>query len=227
MYKYVVDVQGKAVLKKSQSTCSKIMRELEVLLRQNYKINTQFFLVGSGGNNMVTQNESGEFDFDYNLNVYNGFQYKGNELKEDIRKAANEIMSNYNVKYSLNDVSDSTSALTTNKIRTINNNGLYSMDICIVTQDNDMVWHKLKHKKTGNIKNDEYFWNIIPDSEEYVNKSRIIKKKAGWWDKVREHYLKLKNDYLKSNDNDYPSFICYIQAVNDVYNEMEQKKLIK
>ena len=225
MYKYVVDVQGKEILKKSQSTCSKIMKELEVLLRRKYKINTQFFLVGSGGNNMVTQNESGEFDFDYNLKVFNGFQYKGNELKEDIRKAANEIMSNYNVKYSLNDVSDSTSALTTNKIRTINNNGLYSMDICIVAQDNDMRWHKLKHKKTGNIKNDEYFWNEIPDSSELSKRAKCLKgKRHNHWLEVRENYINRKNMYLSSRDKNHPSFICYIEAVNEVYYNYYNKK---
>ena len=32
-------------------------------------INTQFFLVGSGARNMVTQNGDGPIDFDYNLNI--------------------------------------------------------------------------------------------------------------------------------------------------------------
>ena len=35
---------------------------------------------------------------------------------------------------------------------------------------------------------------------------------------VREQYLALKNMYLSKNDINHPSFICYIEAVNNVYN---------
>ena len=31
-------------------------------------------------------------------------------------------------------------------------------------------------------------------------------------------YLNIKNRYLRQNDHDHPSFICYIEAVNNVYN---------
>lgn len=65
MYAYVED---KAFLKRAQNCCSELMHELEDELREK-GINSQFFLVGSGARNMVTQNEEEAIDFDYNLNI--------------------------------------------------------------------------------------------------------------------------------------------------------------
>ena len=35
---------------------------------------------------------------------------------------------------------------------------------------------------------------------------------------TREQYKRIKNKYLTSNDYNHSSFICYIEAVNNVYN---------
>ena len=43
-------------------------------------------------------------------------------------------------------------------------------------------------------------------------------KKCGKWELVREQYLRIKNRYLSANDQDHPSFVCYAEAVNNVYN---------
>ena len=221
MYHYVDD---KEFLRRAQSTCSSIMQELEELLRDDYGINTQFFLVGSRARNMVTQDANGPIDFDYNLNVFNGFDYDERKLKEDVRKAFNKVMRSYN----LGDVEDSTRSLTTVLINFKDTPDIqFSMDVCLVTKDSDDLWHRLKHEKTGYTYNDKYYWNKIPNSRNCSDKARLIKQHPGWWEVVREHYLDIKNKYLTSNDHDHPSVVCYFQAVNDVYNEMRQKKIIK
>ena len=38
---------------------------------------------------------------------------------------------------------------------------------------------------------------------------------------VRDKYLELKNMYLRRGDRDHPSFICYIEAVNNVYDRIK------
>lgn len=48
-------------------------------------------------------------------------------------------------------------------------------------------------------------------------KADYIKSK-GKWALVRKQYKKIKNKYLTSNDYNHSSFICYIEAVNNVYN---------
>ena len=84
-------------------------------------------------------------------------------------------------------------------------------------QDEDGRYHRLIHKKTGWVCKDEYYWNIAPHSRE-LRKKVVHIKECGKWELVRDQYLRLKNHYLTQNDHDHPSFICYIEAVNNVYN---------
>ena len=52
---------------------------------------------------------------------------------------------------------------------------------------------------------------------EYINRE-------GNWDMLAQEYLRLKNMYLRRNDNNHPSFICYIEAVNNVYDKLRKKR---
>ena len=70
---------------------------------------------------------------------------------------------------------------------------------------------------TGFTYRDEYYWNKAPHSAGIQKKAKYIKKR-GKWQLVRTQYLNIKNRYLRQNDHDHPSFICYIEAVNNVYN---------
>ncbi len=220
MFHYVED---KDFLKKAQGTCSEIMKELEDELRQEF-INTQFFLVGSGARNMVTQNEDGPIDFDYNLNILMCNDFTDcKALKELARKSFNKVLR----KNGLSDCDDSTSSLTTKPIYFTDDHSYeFSMDICIVTKDTRGLWNRLKHEKGSNSYYDRYYWNEAPSSKNYSKKADTIKSVPGWWEVVREHYLKIKNKYLTKNDYNHPSFVCYIEAINQVYNQMNQKGII-
>lgn len=221
MYYYVEDKQ---FLKRAQTDCAKMLNDLVVKLRAK-GINSQFFLVGSGGRNMVTQNENGPFDFDYNLNILSCPDWNNaKKIKETVRKCFNKLMSTNG----LDDVEDSTSSLSSKSIYFKNEpNKKFSIDLCIVRKNNGGKWERLIHEKTGYSYNDKYYWNIAPYSEQYNEKAKAIKEIPGWWEVVRGQYLKIKNHYLTSNDYNHPSFICYIEAVNNVYNQLRQKRIIK
>ena len=75
---------------------------------------------------------------------------------------------------------------------------------------------RLIHEKTGCVLDDRYYWNIAPYSAQIREKADFIKK-SGQWADVREQYLRLKNMYLSRIDRSHPSFVCYIEAVNNVY----------
>lgn len=77
-------------------------------------------------------------------------------------------------------------------------------------------WHKLIHEKTGRTIYDGYYWNQIPDSKQLEEKVYVIKLNH-LWDEVRSTYLEKKNMHLQRNDNTHPSFIIYIESVNQVY----------
>ena len=221
MYHYVED---KEFLRIAQSDSSRRLKKVENLLRDEYEVNSQIFLVGSGGRNMVTQNENQPIDFDYNLNIISCPDWNDAKgIKESVRKAMNRIMQ----EEGLRDVQDSTSSLTTYSMffnDDIDSN--WSIDLCIVKKNNQGEWERLIHEKTGFTCNDRYFWNTAPSSKEYSEKAKAIKSIPGWWNTVREKYLNIKNLYLTRNDRNHPSFICYIEAVNNVYNEMRQKRII-
>ena len=133
MYDFVED---KEFLKRAQNFCSKFMKKLEEELREK-DINTQFFLVGSGARNMVTQNADEPIDFDYNLNIIsvNGSNdiddWQEKEIKHSVIVAANKIMKSF----SLPDVDDSTSSITTN-FKEPNKRGM-SLDLFISMDSKD------------------------------------------------------------------------------------------
>lgn len=220
MYHYVED---KGFLKRAQKTCSGLMAELKDKLREN-GVNSQFFLVGSGARNMVTQNEQEPIDFDYNLSIISCEDINDcKAIKELVREAFNKVLRNNG----LNDCDDSTSSLTTKKIYFTDYSLVeFSIDVCIVTRDKNGNWFRLKHDKGYNSYYDKYYWNESSSSDKYSEKAKAIKSVPGWWEVVRKHYLDIKNDYLKKNDYNHPSFVCYIQAVNDVYNQMRQKRIL-
>ena len=43
---------------------------------------------------------------------------------------------------------------------------------------------------------------------------------------VIKEYIKIKNNYLAHNDHNHPSFVCYVEAVHNVYHHMKSKKLL-
>ena len=211
MYHFVID---KEFLKRVQSLCTNDLRELVKLLLDE-GISTQFILVGSGGRNMVTQNENEPIDLDYNLFIQkcddiNDCRY----LKETIRKNLNKIMR----RNGLSDVEDSTSALTSKCVYFKDMpNSQFSMDVCIVAKDRDGNWYRLIHEKTGYTYQDRYFWNQVPNSSKVSQKAKSLKAN-NLWEEVRQYYLDKKNLYLTMNDNNHPSFVCYIEAINAVYD---------
>lgn len=148
------------------------MHELEDELREN-GINSQFFLVGSGARNMVTQNEEEAIDFDYNLNIIACEDFHDcKAIKHEVILAFNRIMR----KNGLEDVDDSTSSITTKKIHFRDDPDIdFSMDVCIVTLETDGNWLRLIHEKGINSYYDRFYWNTAPNSKKYVDKAKAIK----------------------------------------------------
>ncbi|ATZ17782.1 hypothetical protein [Mesoplasma melaleucae] len=215
MYKFVDDTK---FLKESKSFCSKIISELVETLKDDYSINTKFCKIGSGAKNLITQNGSGDIDFDYNIEILHckDGNYKPKEIKEKIKKTFNKVLN----KNGLQDCKDSTSSLTVKNIKLdYKNKPYFSIDLGIIIEWDDGTVSRLIHKKTGNTNYDNWEWNTATRSLEKI-KNKIKKlKKDGCWEILRQTYLDKKNLYLKRNDFNHPSYICYIEAVNEVYNK--------
>ena len=226
--KYGVDTQNFAINRIPEGLASKEPKEIRAelsktrnamaeihshTLKEEYDIGASFYLVGSGARNLILQNANQPIDLDYNLEITRIDDWEDcKEIKECVRKAFNIVLR----EYGWSDCQDSTSSLTTEK-RHFNqgNSTEFSMDICIVCEDTDGNYHRLIHDKR--CFPNRYFWNQAPNSRNIREKAKYIKEK-GKWTLVREQYLKIKKQYLTSNDYNHSSFICYIEAVNNVYN---------
>lgn len=72
---------------------------------------------------------------------------------------------------------------------------------------------RLVHNKPWN----QYTWNEVPRSHQVKDRADDIKEE-GLWQEVRDKYLEKKNMYLSWQDHNHPSFVVYVEAVNEVYN---------
>lgn len=216
MYHYLDDKEFEG---KMRRLGGEIMQELCHILKEDYDIGATFYLVGSGKRKLITQNGEQPVDLDYNLEIlrcddFNDCRY----LKECARKAFNKALN----KEGLHDCEDSTSSLTTKPICFTNGNDTaFRFDICIIKQERDCQYSRLIHEKARTvISYDRYYWNIAPNSKQLKNKLNYIKGTDAWQE-VRERYLKKKNMYLTRNDHNHPSFICYIETINEVYDSLD------
>ncbi len=212
MFDYVRD---KEFLSRIRNLCGEIMQDFCHYLKEDYDIGAIFYLVGSGARKLIVQNASLPIDLDYNLEIVRCEDYEDcRTIKECARKSFNKALN----EHGWGDCDDSTSSLTTGKRHFVKGNATeFSMDVCIVCRDTEEHFYRLIHKKTGLTYCGRYYWNEAPHSAGIQEKAKYIKKK-GKWQLVRTQYLNIKNRYLQQNDYHHPSFICYIEAVNNVYN---------
>ena len=213
MYHYLDD---KEFLHKMRALSGGIMQLLCHYLKEDYDIGANFYLVGSGAKNLIMQNKNNPVDLDYNLEIVRCEDFEDcRYLKECARKTFNKCLREYD----LQDCEDSTSSLTSKRIYFYTGNSTkFSIDICITVRDTKDNYYRLIHEKTGWSYNDRYFWNMAPQSKQLKKKVAYIKE-HGRWELVKMQYLNIKNKYLAQNDLEHhPSFVCYVEAINNVYN---------
>ncbi len=210
-------IQDKEYLKRLKGTCNDIVNQLVQSINNDSVMTVKACLVGSGAKNLITQNEDEPIDLDYNLCIVNTESINirnGYEIKEYVRKQFNKVLSSNG----WDDCDDSTSVLTTGNYSFQNGNKTkFSIDIAITCKYLNN-WQRLIHQKTGFVNRDRYYWNEVQNSGRLEEKVRILKAED-LWDEVRDTYLEKKNFYLCRNDHNHPSFIVYVETVNQVYNK--------
>lgn len=219
MYKLV----DEAECKKYRSDCSATLKQVRSILREK-GITSQFTLVGSGARNMVTRDGNGPFDLDYNLEIIKALDEYWNDLhhlKGTVRVALDKAIG---IKSCFSESQDSTSCLTALLHFDDEPSVKFSFDVAIVTKNSKGSLCRLLQNKNGfGIGNDQYVWNEVPDSHDIAQKVWQLKTERLWLE-VRKRYVDLKNMYLSRQDKSHPSFIIYVEAVNQVYNEYVYQK---
>ena len=205
-YEFVYESEAK----RYRSDCSRTLKKTCELLRAK-GISAQFTLVGSGARNMITRNGDGPYDLDYNLLVVKADdEYRDPRLlKDTIRNALNKAVGG---KF-FSDAQDSTSCLTALLHFNDTPNVEFSFDVAIIKKNPNGNYMRLVHNKPWN----QYTWNEVPRSHQVKDRADDIKEE-GLWQEVRDKYLEKKNMYLSWQDHNHPSFVVYVEAVNEVYN---------
>ena len=211
-YEFVYESEAK----RYRSDCSDVLKETCELLKEK-GISAQFSLIGSGARNMITRNGEGPYDLDYNLLIMKAEERYWNDLrllKETVRNALNRAERNE----FFSDAQDSTSCLTALLHFKDTPNVEFSFDVAITTKNKNGNYMRLIHNKNVYALGlDQYTWNEVPRSHQVKDKADELKE-AGLWQEVRDRYLEIKNMYLSWQDRNHPSFVVYVEAVNEVYN---------
>lgn len=214
MYHWIED---KDFLKRMRTECSDVVNRLVQSINNEDYLRVDMHMVGSGAKNLETQNANEPIDLDYNINI---LDIDGNikdcqEIKEYIHDKLDGVLKEKR----WGNCQDSKSALSTQKryFQKGNSTG-FSIDIGIVCESKNGDWFRLIHEKTGYYQNDRWYWVPGLDSNGLNDKVKWIKDNS-LWNEVREAYLNKKNMYLSRGDRNHPSFNCYIEAVNEVYNK--------
>lgn len=222
-YEYVSERE----VKPYRNECSRILTELRDYLNEKYNIVTQFFLVGSGNHarNLVMRNGNAPFDLDYNLMIIRMPEELWNNLpalKNRVRDSLNQILRRYKSNVirggTFSDGKNSTSVITA-LIYTpsVLSQVAFSFDIAILAKDDDGIFYRLIHDKDG----DNYHWGEAPSVHRVRERADTIKSER-LWDEVRERYKNKKNMYLERQDRTHPSYIVYIETINEVYKKYFQ-----
>lgn len=214
----MIRIVDEAECRRYRSDCSIALKRVCSMLKEK-GITAQFTLVGSGARNMVTRNGDGPFDLDYNIEIIKA----PNEYRNDLRHLKDTVCVLLDKAAGLqcfSESKDSTSCLTALLHFKDEQTVEFKFDVAIVARNSKGTLCRLIHNKNILIcGNKQYVWNEVPNSHDVAQKAKRIKA-AGVWLDVREQYVRLKEMYLtRCWDKDHPSFIVYIEAVNNVYNQ--------
>ncbi len=215
MYHWIED---KAFLGRMKGLCSDLVNQLVQAINREGRLEVRHYLVGSGAKNLITQNANMPIDLDYNLEILRSEGFNINDgcgIKEYVREIFDEVLECKGWE----PCDDSTSTLTTKLHRFPDGNQtLFSIDLCITRVDENGRRLRLIHNKTGKVQWDNWIWNEAPHAKGLEDRVDWLKDN-GCWLELREAYLEKKNMYLTRNVPDQPSFIVYIEAVNEVYSK--------
>ena len=209
-------IVDEAECRRYRSDCSTVLKQVCSMLKEK-GISAQFTLVGSGARNMVTRNGDGSFDLDYNLEITKASEEYWNDLRH-LKDTIRILLDKAEKLNCFSESQDSTSCLTALLHFKDDPTVKFKFDVAIVSRNSKGKLCRLIHNKNAwGYGKDQYVWNEIPDSHDIAQKTRRLKAE-GLWLTVRDRYIDRKNMYLSRWwDKDHPSFIAYIETVNEIY----------
>lgn len=212
-YEYVTRAEYGPKLKELES----ILKKAQKIMEEKYDTPFCYELIGSGRRHLITRIKGGNkgYDFDFNLIIPHpgdGYSYKAKVVDDQFRDALN--IASRGTSYSFPE--DSTSVFTLKNKDTKNSKINYGGDLAIVYYDEEANngYYYLKRLKNGT-----YVFELRKQSRNIEYKLDEILEYTNGWNWIREEYLLLKN---RNKDINKKSFVLYLEAVHNVYNQIQQ-----
>ena len=188
--------------------CRERIIEVQKKLKEYFTFDIH--LIGSGEKRLVSQDENGNFDLDYNLILQKDKKNlikNPKEIKKLFIKKFEEVLKTQNKQYVHS--YDRTSVIS-NKLKY---NGInFKFDVAILYKENNDCYYKLINDSNG----DHYIWNQEPKSKNYMQRYLAVKKKK----KTKE--FELRYFELKNNAEIQKAGIKSFSLFLEVLNEFEQ-----
>ena len=179
-----------------------VFHDVQKICRKEYGLTFNFNLVGSAKRNMVIRHHNKGFDLDYQLFLQKNSK---NLSAKQIKNILIKLFKNY-FSWDYKCYEDSTSAITVKKV--LKDKIEIGYDIVIL-------------KSTGNIceiirrQGQEYFWNELPDTKNYID--NLNKIKGPLWVKLKNIYgQKIVQKHNGQKYKDKKSFQILNEAINEV-----------
>ena len=179
-----------------------VFHDVQKTCRKEYGLTFNFNLVGSAKRNMVIRHHNKGFDLDYQLFIQKN---RKNLSAKQIKNILIKLFKNY-FPWDYKRYEDSTSAITVKKV--LKDKIEIGYDIVIL-------------KFTGNIceiirrQGQEYFWNELPDTKNYID--NLNKIKGPLWIKLKNVYgQKILQKHNGQKYKDKKSFQILNEAINEV-----------
>lgn len=216
MIQYVTD---KTLIAEMRQLGNHLLRILSHNLNKKYDIGTVYSLSGSSRKKLITRNGNDPPELDYHLNITRCKDYYDcMTIERSVIDAFTKILRERHLGYCYGWAS----AITTREIWIDKENQVgFKINIMIFFEKPDGTLNRLFHEKNVFPKLDRCYWVQTPHSQDIRKKADFIKENNRW-EEVCEQFISLKNRYLNCDDHTHPSFVCYIEAVNNVYHAIEQ-----
>ena len=187
----------KKIVKEAKIEIVKVLKQVNEDIKEKYKGNVNFHIVGSAKRNLIVRNGNSPWDIDFQIilddKIFNDIEAE--EIKIDIWNYFKNRLDdkNYKVNFSKSVISVT--------LRETNEYGLSSFDIAILKRNPKNNKLEILRGKVGD-KNSEYFfkWEIIGGAENsYFFRKKEIKNED--WIKFRELFLLKKENDFKEKEN--------------------------
>lgn len=212
MYEYVKKSEYQPVRKELE----RIIKCVQIEMREKYGLTFQFQLIGSGQRHLVTRIRGGNsgYDFDYNLIIQRWGTMPSNAktVKQSFMSALKNALRG--TEYSA--PKDSTSAITIKVVDKKQKKILHRCDFAIIynkkCDGNDGYYYLRNHKKQN-----VYEFVFRSTNSGIQEKVDDILEKNNGWEYISEEYRRLKD--LNEGKGKH-SYSLYAEAVHNVYNQM-------